>query len=163
MNSKGELLTSEVLKMVVAVICIGFLIYFLAALYFSNANSKDLVKANSLAEQIEKGFYHMEINSLTNFDIDDVSPQGWWVFGFGSGEAKPNFCSERDCVCICKKAIVLFGEGEEKQLQTCDEDGACVVVGPLKDFEDFKINREEGSFTSIRLVNSEGYLEVRKK
>ena len=44
----------------------------------------------------------MKLNSLTEFEILDPSPVGWWVFGFVSPEKKPNICSGESCLCICK-------------------------------------------------------------
>ena len=57
-NRKGFLLAEETLKIILAVISIGFLVYFLSALYFANQNSEELEQAEASLE-----FLINEINS----------------------------------------------------------------------------------------------------
>jgi len=160
MNKKGNLLTSEVLKMVVAVICIGFLIYFITALYYSNITNKNTIKAQSLIDRIGSEIINLNQNNLENFSIYDLSPEGWSVFGFVSPERKPSFCSGKNCLCVCKKTNSLLGDNEERQLGRCDEDGACLIIENLKDFSEFEIGREEGVFSSLEIKRVENFLEV---
>lgn len=46
-NKKGFLLANETLKIIIAVICIGFLIYFLAMLYLSKSGTQDKMDAEN--------------------------------------------------------------------------------------------------------------------
>ena len=160
MNKKGNLLTSEVLKIVVGVICVGFLVYFIGALYFSNVLDKKTIEAESLMEKIKGELLNMELQELSGFEVYDIAPDKWWVFGFVSPEIGPNLCSGENCLCVCKKSDGLFGNNDEKQLMGCDKDGACVAIENLKDFSEFKIGEEEGSFTSLSFKSVSGFLEV---
>ena len=54
MDKKGFLLGEETLKIIVAVVCLGFLVYFLSALYFSNANSKEKIQAEETIYRISE-------------------------------------------------------------------------------------------------------------
>ena len=60
-NKKGFLLAEETLKIILALICIVFLVYFLVYLYFSNVDSKKLEQAKSSLDYLFK-----EINSGVN-------------------------------------------------------------------------------------------------
>ena len=64
-NRRGFLLAGETLKIIIAVICIGFLVYFLISLYLTSKNSKDLEFAkeslNYLSDEIEDGKTEIEI------------------------------------------------------------------------------------------------------
>lgn len=162
MKSKGNILTSEVLKMVIAVICIGFLIYFLSALYYSKVNSQKTVEARSSLDLVKSGIINMKLNSLNDFEVLDPSPVDWWVLGFVSPEKKPNLCSGEPCLCICKKPTVLLGNRFEKQLERCDKDGACEIIEGLQDFNEFKLNSSDGNFAGIKFKSSAAGLEVER-
>jgi hypothetical protein len=162
MNSRGNMLTSEVLKIVVAVICIAFLVYFLSALYYSKVNTQKTIEARSSLDQVRLGIINMEQNSLTEFKIFDTSPIGWWVFGFVSPELKPNSCSGENCLCICKKSAGLLGNNLEKQLTSCDEKGACELIENLQDFVEFKLDSSGGNFSGIKVKSVGGNIGVEK-
>ena len=84
MNNKGLLLGEETLKIVVAVISIGFLVYFLGALYYGGFGDKEekLAKASleHLVKEIDAGVTEIEI----------YNPEGWKIMSNG------------DLICICK-------------------------------------------------------------
>ncbi|MCK5043894.1 hypothetical protein KAR52_02745 [Candidatus Pacearchaeota archaeon] len=124
-NKKGKLLVSETLKMVIAVICIGFLIYFLTSLYLGNKSSNDLEFAKESLQHLSEG-----LNS--NLDkIEIYNPKGWvigsWPHLFSKGklflkktkEGMPKSCSNfgwSNCICICPK----------DNPEECDEKGICI-------------------------------------
>ena len=162
MNQKGNLMTSTVLKMVIAVICIAFLVYFLSALYYSKINSQKSIEARSSLDQVRLGIINMEQNSVAEFEIFDPSPVGWMVFGFVSPELKPNSCSGENCLCICKKSAGFLGNNLDKQLGACVEKGACEIIGNLQDFVEFEIDSSGGAFSGIRLKSVGENLEVEK-
>ena len=65
MNKRGFLLGEETLKIVLAVIAIGFLVFFLVSLYSSYTRNKDLELAEAslgyLIEGINSGSEEVEI------------------------------------------------------------------------------------------------------
>lgn len=96
-SKKGFLLGEVSLKLVIAVICIGFLAYFLFSLYYSNVDSKNLELAkeslNFLEQEMAAGHAEVEI----------FNPKGWKITSFGSSEEKPNACSNfgwENCICF---------------------------------------------------------------
>ena len=124
-NKKGKLLVSETLKIVIAVICIGFLIYFLTSLYLGNKSSQDLEFAKESSQHLTEG-----LNSNLN-KIEIYNPKGWvigswphyfstWtLLGKKTEEGMPKSCSIfgwSNCVCICPK------DNPDK----CDEKGICI-------------------------------------
>ena len=120
MNKKGFLLGEETLKIVLAVIAIGFLVFFLVSLYYSYTNDKDLKLAEAslehLIEQINSGAEQIEI----------YNPKGWWLMSWPYNGVRPNSCSnigEESCICICEGGII---KGEDKFAERCDEKGTCL-------------------------------------
>jgi hypothetical protein len=112
MNKRGFLLAEETLKLIIAVIAIGFLAYLLISLYFSAKTSKDLGLAKESLQ-----FLISEINSGKT-KVDIYNPEGWQVSTWASISG-PKTCSNLGgqlCICICK----------ENTAESCDENGICL-------------------------------------
>lgn len=113
-NKKGFLLAEETLKLIIAVIAIGFLVYLLTSLYFSAKTSQKLEQAEETLQ-----FIMSETNAgKTNVDI--YNPKGWWLISWpGSIDALPKECSNlglNSCICLCEK----------NNAKSCDENGICI-------------------------------------
>lgn len=126
LNKRGFLLAEETLKVILAVIAIGFLVFLLFSLYSAGKDSKDLELAKESLEFLEQEM------SAQKTSIDIYNPEGWnigtWphvvivggVFGYGSKPEmqKPQSCTNlgwTSCICIC----------EDDNENSCDENGAC--------------------------------------
>ena len=106
-NKKGFLLAEETLKIIIAVISIGFLVYFLVSLYNSNKNSKGLEQAEaSLEFLMQEIANNAEIISIYNPARGDLSNQ-WDIISWPNAQNQiPNTCSNlgwENCLCICIK------------------------------------------------------------
>ena len=124
-NKKGELLVSETLKIIIAVICIGFLIYFLTSLYLGNKSSNDLEFAKESLQQLAGG-----LNSNLN-RIEIYNPKGWVIGSWPYEDVIPNACSNvgwGNCLCICKDIGILnkIKPSIEKYSKKCDTIGTCL-------------------------------------
>ncbi len=137
-NKRGFLLASETVKIVIAVICIVFLVYFLTALYFSKiAEEKGRQATSALigsTESVKTLIDSAKTNKVSKTYFFQ-NPTGWYVFTFTGTEKKPNSCSNLNCICICEDVIDYF----DRQISYCDEQGACLIVA---DLEDRKIEEE---------------------
>ncbi len=109
-NKSGFLLGEETLKIVIAVISIGFLVYFLGALYYSGFGNKDAKLAKASLEHLVKG-----INSGLN-EIEIYNPEDWIIMNFPQDEnyicicEKPNECNlEENCMKPKKQKIIIGG------------------------------------------------------
>jgi len=152
-NKRGFLLAEETLKIVLAVIAISFLIYFLTSLYFAKVNSEKLRQAEAVLKGDSEGSIKMAIYSdknSTEFHLQ--SPKSWYLFGF-VGDGKPNSCAGENCLCICDKVLIdtFFGIGNSRQIKECDEDGICLIVQNLKEFDKIKIKQQ---FISIKKIDN---------
>ena len=97
-NKKGFLLAEETLKIIIAVIAIGFLVYFLVSLYFS-------AKASKETEQSEETLnFILSEAAAGRAGVDVYNPKNWWIL-FKDGE-----------LCIC----------EDNNAESCEDKGICL-------------------------------------
>jgi len=158
MNNSGMLLVEETLKMIIAVIAIGFLVVFLVSLYFTKVSGNELNQANANIELIRK--------TVLNPPQDAISlnnPVGWNLFYF-SKENSPNACANENCLCICDELtldfdIPFYGSKDERQFNECNEKGACLGIFGLQNFESIEIKK----LTKILIKKSEGKIEVSER
>ena len=132
-GKRGFLLGEETLKIVIAVICIIFLVYFLTSLYFANKNKKDLELAkaslNHLVEEInslEKGeIKEVEIYNPARLKHLEYLRVSWFILSWPLEGYIPNSCSNvgwENCICICKAKI----ENPKRFVERCDKRGVCL-------------------------------------
>ncbi len=102
-NKKGFLLAEETLKIIIALISLGFLVYFLGALYFANQDSKELEQAESSLEFLIK-----EINDGRD-EVTIFNPEDWILISWPYEDDRrfPDSCNEKDCICISKDPNIL--------------------------------------------------------
>ncbi|MGD9276571.1 MAG: hypothetical protein PVJ67_05340 [Candidatus Pacearchaeota archaeon] len=117
-NKKGFLLAEETLKIIIAVIAIGFLIYFLTSLYLRNQQNKDLELAKATLENLIRD---SELGEVLIYNLEDLV-----LVSFSLANGLPNRCSNlgwEKCLCICEEDFHLFGEDLSGD---CDELGHCM-------------------------------------
>ena len=158
-SKKGFLLASEVLKIVLAVIGTGILIYLLTAIYFSNIDDENLELAKSTTERID-----IVVRDVTSGNkvqnVTGLVPVDWWVFYFTQGEPKPNSCAGVECLCICNRINLVSGIFSSQILE-CDDLGSCSIIPDLKDEKDFEI--EAGANNSGIVFRKDGkWMEAKR-
>ncbi len=124
-DKRGFMLGEETLKILVAVICIIFLVYILVAIYNSNTSAKKIEEAKNILSRIETIIVSLEEGAIENQDVPN--PQGWHLYSFME-EEKPNSCLNDNCLCICANSLI---ESIKSQAKKCDEKGACLVISNL--------------------------------
>jgi competence protein ComGC len=150
-NKKGFLLAEETLKIIVAVICILFLVYILIAIYNSQTANKKIEEARDALERVENIVSSLEEGKIERQDIPN--PQGWHLYSF-VGEQKPNSCLNKNCLCICTDSITQQFKSNARK---CDKDGACLVIENLATSDlDLKIRDANNLlFIGIRKQNNQ--------
>lgn len=98
-DKKGFLLAEETLKIILAVISIGVLVYLLTALYTPGQTSQELEFAEASLDRLVS-----EIN-VENEEVTIYNPEGWWILSE----------KVRGELCIC----------EESDYLSCREEGVC--------------------------------------
>lgn len=152
MRKDGFLLAEETLKIILAVIAIGFLAFFLTNLYFNSVNNQKSVKAEASLERISDVIKN---EALTSEVVSDITPPGWSLFSFV--EEKPNTCSGQTCLCICYNIKINFGD---RQINECDKKNICEIVPGLEDFGEIKIKKPS---TSVEILKLEDRIVIREK
>jgi len=159
---KGMLLASETLKIIIGVICIGFLVYLLMSLYYSKIDGQNKEYAQSLIDRINAILPTLNSEKPTE-SITDIKPAGWYIYSFVEGEKKPNQCIDKSCVCICDDVYEFEFLFSDKQIKECSENGVCQIVTNLMKFEPIEIVKHSKGATSIELFVQGNFVGVRKK
>lgn len=162
-NKKGMLLATEVVKIVIAVICISFLVYLLFSIYYNNKAAQDKQEAQSTINRIKDIITRIENKAINNETIPDISPASWYFFSYVGSETKPNFCAGEDCLCICEKISAWNSFWGGKQVSTCDQKGVCIPVKNLKSFGSFEIKSISNGGTNVEIKNNSNFIEVLQK
>ena len=135
-NNRGFLLAEETLKIIIAVICIGFLAYFLISVYMKSKTDENLEFARASLEHLMKEADSIKNGEMRNVEIwnpkdwvvvswPHLSEQSWgnkYLFGMfgdaGGINVNPLSCSNlgwENCLCICNG----------KNYEDCDKEGIC--------------------------------------
>jgi hypothetical protein len=162
MNRKATLLPEEVFKIILAAICIGFLIFLFVSLYFAATGGQNKKLAEASLRKLANET--VRVNEGGTFDSQGIlipNPTGWYIFGFVGGNLKPNLCTGQNCFCICENvALNPFNWRDKAQLKKCDNVGSCAIVSNLKSFGKIKIE-SGGIALFVRKVGGE--IEITKK
>jgi len=151
-GKKGMLLVSETLKMVIAIISIGFLIYLLAAMYYSGTEEKERQDATSLINRIENITFELEEGNFG--EINGLVPADWVIVSYTGAEQSPNECSGVNCLCICKASYV------KSRVNECSNDGICFIAEEL--YPNPEIEIKNGGATDIEIYREGGRLKVKE-
>jgi hypothetical protein len=157
-NKRGFLLGEETLKIIIAVICIGFLVFLLTSVYFSFSGDQNSKYAEASLDLISGEINRINTGGEINSEgIQIPNPSGWVLLGFAEEDKKPNLCSGENCICICKNILVdVF----DRQIKSCDSKGFCSVTPSLNKFSKIKI-KNDGSWILIQKIN--GLIEIVEK
>jgi len=106
MNKKGfQLLSETTLKILIAVICIGFLVYLGYKIYDSVYGNEDVKKAQTFVKELESKINAFKSSDLTEMTYMGFPPAGWYLKSFDiAKEGHPaNQCVGKftSCLCIC--------------------------------------------------------------
>jgi len=152
-DKKGFLLAEETLKIIIAVIGIGILIFLLGSLYFSGSNERKLEHARSVLkesdqslesviEMVSRGEGSLNNGSAEIFSFNN--PSGWSLFSFipSEDDDMPNPCANKNCLCMCNSKLIkndnLLSKGQARE---CGEEGVCLIVSDLNEFQEIEIER----------------------
>jgi len=121
-NKRGFLLAEETLKIVIAVICLIFLVGFLAKLYYNSSQNKELEQAESSLEHLIN-----EINAESDEVVIYNPGNPWRIISWFVEEEKPSKCYDwENCLCFCKgnkfwPEIINL----ENLKEDCEKKGVC--------------------------------------
>ncbi len=161
-NKKGFLLGSETLKIIIAVVCIIFLIALLFSLYYSVTGQEKVKQAQESKDKIS-----LEIARVNNGGefleqgIHIPNPSDWFIMSFVGEDKKPNLCTGQNCLCICEGVFLGFDPFNfNLQIKKCDKEGACRVVSNLQKFDEIEI---EKNGVNVLITKTDSGIEVAKK
>jgi hypothetical protein len=147
MNNKGFLLAEETLKIIIAVICIGLLIYLLVSIYNNKAGGEKKLLAKGTLERTQEIISSLSEGGSESQDL--VNPEKWYFMSFVGNEIKPNSCLGKNCICICENAWD-YKDKFQRQQKRCDEKGECIVVENLRNV---KFNIRIDGTDNLKFIN----------
>jgi hypothetical protein len=159
MNKKGFLLGEETVKIVIAVVCIVFLIALLVLVYLSVSGDQQSKEAkNSMENVLIKEIKNVDVGGQVNSTGTFIpNPGGWFLFSFIEGDKKPNLCAGQNCICLCQNILInLF----DRQIAACDKKGTCYTSSEFKKFDKIEIGKS-GTFVLIQKIND--FIYISKK
>lgn len=96
-NKKGDMFTPEVLHMVLAVLCLIFLVYLGVSMYSILTNKQEVQQAKSLQEDIL--LLETDVFSGLQKTYLVVGPRSWFIKDANVGEKLE--CKQNACLCVC--------------------------------------------------------------
>ena len=165
-RKRGFLLAETTVKIIIALIALGFLIFLLTSLYFSKVRAVNQAKAESFLSKGKENLMNT-IKNLSNGEektyISLTSPNeewysGWYLFSFTGDEKKPTKCERKNCLCICENAWYDWGG---RQIGFCQDYGSCIIVPNLENKE-LMILISPKNPSLIVSKNNEGVVSIRK-
>lgn len=127
-NKKGELTSTEITKIVLAVIGIGLLLYLSVSLYGIFLQKTKVEQAKVNLEKVFSIINDLQEEQTKKFLIE--SPKDWDFIFFSRKEVLPLKCNGENCLCICN----------EPDKETCDDKGVCRPLSEEVLFESSKGN-----------------------
>lgn len=168
-DKRGFLLAEETIKIVIAVICIGFLVLFLTNLYFNKITAERQKQASGHFDALGLKFITLRQEGVLKEDTYLISnPIGWSFFSFTGSQIKPSTCGDA-CVCICDDVYAvhwtsLWTSEEERQAQECGDSGVCLAVPELEtDFAKSPDGEEikKGNIVELKLTKEGDKIRIR--
>lgn len=119
---KGDLVLSNVLEIILAVICIGLIIYFVYYLYQQTVN-QEKNNAIQIIDTLSAQINNLEPGNVQRLTIRSPctgSSCNWFLEAFSSiSPDKPAKCYDQSCVCACKESrLACQANGYCKPLTT---------------------------------------------
>ncbi len=140
LNKKGFLLGEETIKIIIAVVCIVFLVALAAGIYNNLSKNKDLNYAKASLDNL------MTQINLKNTAVEIYNPSEWFISSFpqkdsNGNELLPKTCSSvgwESCICIYKLSVkgILSAWKPYPADYSADQEGKCAesdlsVVGTI--------------------------------
>jgi hypothetical protein len=160
-NKRGFLLASQVVKIVIAVICIVFLVYLLASIYFNKINSQKKAEGTAFLERLGDQIRAVHGGIPPTAEKDFPNPKGWYLISFTDAtrenkDTKPKQCASVKCLCVCDRVWKYawnsaWASRRERQVAKCDKSGTCIRTPELKNYEDeVAIESQPGVYITIK-------------
>jgi len=125
-NKKGFLLGEETIKIIIAIICVVFLVALVIGLYNNFSKNKDMAYAKSSLDHLISSINAKETQ------VEIYNPSGWHIASFPQtlvakgGSTMPKACSSvgwTNCICIYNLQGSFFGV--PNAADSADKEGIC--------------------------------------
>lgn len=138
MNKKGDLLPEETAKIVIAVVCIVFLVILAFVLYGLFTSKTRIEQARSNLAEIEQKMSDIKVGESKTQNI--LSPAGFIITSWPANSGRlPKYCSDRQwgyCLCFCEyksKENDYFGK------KAIEQSSLGMISAAIKFYETFDI------------------------
>ncbi len=106
-NKKAEQFTlAETMKIVLAVLSIGLLLYLAASMYGIFTKKTQIEQARGSIENLIERINSLEEGEIKSYTLE--SPKGWYLVSYtkeivsaDANKRMPPQCNQKDCLCLC--------------------------------------------------------------
>lgn len=127
--TKRGILLPETLKILIAVLSIGILIYLASSLFGIFRQQTKLEQAKATLNEIVGNIDALKEGEVLGKNILILNPKDWWLIQYDENSG-PKSCLNKNCLCICPELPkdVLSGKVNFEELkQSCDNQGVCKI------------------------------------
>ncbi len=174
-KNRKAILMPETLKIIIAVICIGLLVYLSVSLYGVFTQKSKVEQAKAILDQI-----FAEIEGLEDGEKGDylvTSPKEWYFVVYEEGENMPIQCKGENCLCICPSSKDLEGlkedfgvvdslfYKEEEGINKCEKEGVCKNIEEeieIREAYFYDRDNPEKKDTNVAFVNWISFYDIPK-
>src|SRR5689334_11446733 len=97
-SKKAELLEGETMKIILAVICIVFLVILAVQLYGLFANKTRIEQAKATTKEISGVINDLMNSNFVSKQYIILAPKGWFFTGWSKGENSATECQGEACI-----------------------------------------------------------------
>ena len=109
MKNKKGLLWTQIIKIIIAVLCLVILGILLVAIYNLFTGNKEKEQAKATLEAIFRAMSDADNSEDKSADVIITTPKGWFIVSFPDLNSRglilklPTTCSSNRCLCVCSK------------------------------------------------------------
>lgn len=153
MEKKGLWLAEHVGEIILAIICLGLLLYGGSVAYTSLFGEQEKMQAQAQLGDLVVTLEQLGPEAEELYPL--FAPSGWFLVSFSKGEKGPTACFLESCICICQKKGGIRGIGGSVN---CDKGGICETIT-----KDAKLEPKEIGIPAELSLKSNSFFAIKVK
>ena len=153
MEKRGLWPVEHLGEIILAIICLGLLLYGGSVAYASLFGEQEKMQAQAQLDDLVLTLEQLKPNAEESYPL--FAPSGWFLVSFLKGEKGPTPCFLESCICICQKKGGIMGVGGSVN---CDKGGICETIT-----KDAKLEPKEIKILAELSLKSNSFFAIKVK